>query len=95
MKILFIGDSLIEYFDWAARFRLHGVFNLGIGGETVEGLYRRLDRVFRTVAAADMIFLMSGINNLSMGDAAFIGTYGKIIDAFAARYPSAKIIIHS
>jgi len=95
MKILFIGDSLIEYFDWAGRFPGHEVYNLGIGGETVEGLYRRLERVFSSMPAADMVFIMSGINNLSMGDTAFVDTYGKLLEAFALQYPSAKIFIHS
>ncbi len=36
-KILFTGDSLIEYFEWAARFPEHRIHNMGWSGETVEG----------------------------------------------------------
>jgi len=37
--ILFIGDSLTEFFDWQKRFPGHKVVNLGSAGETVETLF--------------------------------------------------------
>ncbi|MBA4372956.1 MAG: GDSL family lipase [Thermodesulfovibrio sp.] len=94
-KLLFIGDSLIEFFDWGARFPEHLVHNLGIAGETVDGLARRLDRVLRDLDAVDRVFIMSGINNLAMEDSGFIGTYRGIIRSFAVRYPAARITVQS
>ncbi len=44
-NIVFIGDSLTGYFDWQKRFPDYDVKNLGIGGETVEGLMGRMDRI--------------------------------------------------
>lgn len=94
-RLLFIGDSLIEFFDWALRFPEHTVYNLGIAGETVDGLSRRLDRVLRDLAAVDKVFIMSGINNLAMEDRSFPGTYREIVRSLAARYPSAQIYVQS
>ena len=95
MRLLFIGDSLTEFFDWTSRFQEHAVHNLGIAGETVEGLYRRLPGVCRRVGQADCIFIMSGINNLSMEDKGFIGTYRRIVRDLADCYPSARIFVQS
>jgi hypothetical protein len=38
MNILFLGHSLIEFFDWQKRFPDHLAVNLGKAGESVEGL---------------------------------------------------------
>jgi len=94
-RLLFIGDSLTEFFDWASRFPGHTVYNLGIAGETVDGLFRRLDRVLRNMGMVDRVFLMSGINNLAMEDSSFIGTYRAIVRTLAARYPAAQVIVQS
>ncbi len=94
-RLLFIGDSLIEYFDWALRFPGHTVYNLGIAGETVDGLSRRLDLVKHEIDAVDRVFIMSGINNLAMEDSGFIGTYRGIIRALTCRYPAALITVQS
>ena len=67
-KLLFLGDSLIEYYDWAERFADYDVHNLGIAGETVEGLASRLGRILRELKAPDIVFIMSGINNMAMED---------------------------
>ncbi len=67
MRLLFIGDSLIEYFDWQERFPKNSVYNMGVAGETVEGLYARLQVVYLQLDTPDAIFIMSGINNLAMG----------------------------
>jgi len=94
-RLLFLGDSLIEYFDWAARFPDHDVYNLGIAGETVDGLQRRLRNIFSRVHAADHIFIMSGINNLAMGDEDFIDAYRESVREISSAYPSAAIHIQS
>ena len=95
MRLLFIGDSLMEFFDWQARFQDHAVDNLGIAGETVEGLKARLDRVMGRIAPPDAIFIMSGINNLAMEDRGFIPAYRDIVRRLRQRYPSARIFINS
>jgi lysophospholipase L1-like esterase len=93
--ILFIGDSLIEYFDWEERFPEHEVFNLGISGETVEWLMERIPRIIEKHPKADMIFLQSGINNVAMEDSGFIAEYRKVVERLRAAYPAAKVYITS
>jgi lysophospholipase L1-like esterase len=94
-KLIFIGDSLIAFYDWKRRFSGYLVINMGISGETVDGLYSRLGRVFIEKVIPDYIFIMTGINNLAMDDNNFIQTYRQIINSFLNKYPSSKIFIHS
>ncbi len=95
MNILFIGDSLIEYFDWQQRFPDHKVGNFGNAGESVQGLLSRVMMIGESFADADMIFIMSGINNIAMGDDDFIGFYRVIIERLQSAYPEADIIANS
>lgn len=95
MRLIFLGDSLIEYFDWQERFPEHKVANLGMAGESVEGLLSRVLRVKQSCPEADMIFIMSGINNVAMGDTGFIDFYRVVLERMTSAYPGAKIIVHS
>jgi len=95
MKILFLGDSLIGFFDWQAHFTEHEVVNLGRAGETVEGLLSRIPAIMGKYPPPDLIFIMTGINNVAMEDFGFLGSYGKIIEKLTAAYPRSRIFIHS
>jgi lysophospholipase L1-like esterase len=95
MRLLFIGDSLIEYFDWQERFQKNSVSNMGVAGETVEGLYARLQVLYMQLDTPDAIFIMSGINNLAMGDRKFTTTYRKIVRGLKKQYKSPKIFVQS
>ncbi len=95
MKLLFIGDSLIEFYDWERRFPAQEVFNYGIAGETAEGLLSRLGGILHKVVNPDNVFIMTGINNMAMGERDFHGTYRKIIGLIKAKSPSSKIFVHS
>ena len=65
--LVFIGDSLTQWGDWERRFPGYQVTNLGISGETVEGLLARRARIRARIENPDVIFLMTGINNLATG----------------------------
>ncbi len=95
MRLLFIGDSLIEFYDWQQRFPGHEVFNFGIAGETVEGLFARLLGVFEKVRDPDFVFIMTGINNMAMGDRGFPETYRNIIGRIKTKSLSSKIFVQS
>jgi lysophospholipase L1-like esterase len=95
MDILFIGHSLIEFFDWQERFPLHRVANLGVAGESVEGLLSRVEKIIKKHPAAQLIFVMSGINNIAMEDFEFFSSYKKIIERLSTAYPRAQIFINS
>jgi lysophospholipase L1-like esterase len=94
MKLLFIGDSLIEHFDWQERYPKDAVYNLGISGESVEGLYSRIEVIYKQVDQTEAIFIMTGINNLAAGDRNFIPVYRKIVRKLKSHYDS-KIFVHS
>ena len=97
--LVFIGDSLTEFFDWQGRFPAYRVFNLGVAGETVEGLLGRMDRILRVVQnagrAPDVIFVMTGINNVAMEDYEITGGYRQVITAIAAAFGKSKLVIQS
>jgi len=95
MKILFIGHSLIEFFNWQERFPAEKVVNLGVAGETARGLLARIDSIAETFSSADMIFLMTGLNDVAMEDTTFIDTYRDIVERLKTVYPNAIIYIHS
>ena len=95
MRLLFIGDSLIEYFNWQEQFQKNLVYNMGVAGETAEGLYARLEVVYSQVEEPDAVFIMAGINNLAMGDRKFVATYHKIVRSLKERYPSSRIFVQS
>ncbi|MEW6108759.1 MAG: GDSL-type esterase/lipase family protein [Nitrospirota bacterium] len=95
MRILFIGHSLVEFFDWQRRFPSHSALNLGVAGETVEGLLSRLENVMNSHPSADLIVLMTGLNNIAMDDFGFFGSYKKIIQRLSNAYPKARIAVNS
>jgi len=66
MRICFVGDSLIEYFDWQARYPRHEVLNLGISGETAQELLGRIAQL--PLAGSDWLVLMTGTNDILMGN---------------------------
>ena len=78
-KFLFIGDSLIQFFNWQERFPDKNIFNYGIAGETAEGLLARLPNIINQVQSPALVMIMTGINNLSMEDYGFLFSYKKII----------------
>lgn len=94
-KILFIGDSLTEFYDWEERFPRYKVFNLGISGERVEELYDRLPRVFSKINEIDYVFIMTGINNIAMEDFNIISSYKNIVKDMTEYYNKATLVIQS
>ena len=94
-RLVFIGDSLTEYFDWQDRFKDYQVLNLGISGETVEGLLGRLEGIVKIINNPDFIFIMTGINNIAMEDFDITKTYGRIIERLSKDFNDSRIVIQS
>jgi lysophospholipase L1-like esterase len=94
-KLLFLGDSLIEFFDWQSRFPEHRVYNLGVAGETVEGLLSRIYGIVQYLEKPDFIFIMTGINNVAMEHLDFIRSYRSIIGILVNAFPGSRIYIHN
>ena len=94
-QFLFIGDSLIEFFNWHRRFQNDQVYNFGSAGETAEGLFARLPGIIRRVQPPNLVMIMTGTNNIAMEDYGFLLTYEKIIGLLQKNYPRATIVMTS
>ncbi len=94
-NLTFIGDSLTEFYDWQERFPEYRVTNLGVAGETVEGLLDRLDRVRSRINNPDIIFIMTGINNIAMERYDITETYREIVRRLTAWFKHSKIVVQS
>lgn len=64
--IVFAGDSLIQEFPLEEFFPAHRVYNRGIGGDTTQGLLRRLDDSVLPIKPR-LVFLLIGTNDLAFG----------------------------
>ncbi len=97
--LVFIGDSLTEYFDWQNRFPASEVLTLGVSGETVEGLLVRVDRIIPAIQKGgrnpDFIFVMTGINNIAMEDYEIMAGYKAVVTAIAGSFSKSKLVIQS
>jgi lysophospholipase L1-like esterase len=94
-SIVFIGDSLTEWFDWQGRFPDYHVLNLGISGEPVEGLLARRARIRAALDNPDYLFLMTGINNIAMEQYDITRPYQEIVRNLTTWYKRSKIVIQS
>ena len=93
--LVFIGDSLTEWYDWQDRFPSHRVLNLGISGETVEELLGRRDRIRSRVDSPDVIYLMTGINNILSERYDITGPCREIVRNLTTWYKGAKVVVQS
>lgn len=93
--VVFLGDSLTEFFDWQGRFPAYQVINLGTAGETVEALLGRMERVRSSIDRPDFIFLMTGINNIAMEDHDIIGPYKTILTELGSSFQGTVIVVQS
>lgn len=92
--IVMLGDSLIEGNDWQSAFPRVSIANRGIGGDTTEGMLRRLETVRKLKPSK--VFLMAGINDLSWYGrpvAEVFQRYTRLIDAL--RQGGAQVYVQS
>ncbi|MFJ4296992.1 GDSL-type esterase/lipase family protein [Curtobacterium sp. NPDC089689] len=59
--VLFLGDSITEAGDWENRLPSERTLNLGVGGDTTDGVLARLDEV--VAAEPEVIVLLIGTND--------------------------------
>lgn len=94
-KIVFIGDSLTEAFDWQSRFPAYEVHNLGLSGEPVDGLINRVLEGYLSESKPDILFVMTGINNLWRGDHDILERYESLLSALFRTLPETRIVVQS
>lgn len=93
--LAFIGDSLTQWFDWQRRFPDHIVTNLGISGETVEGLLDRRELIRSSIENPDYIFLMTGINNIANGQHDIFVPFHEIVRNLTTWYKKSTVVVQS
>ncbi|WP_291055988.1 GDSL-type esterase/lipase family protein [Herbiconiux sp.] len=94
-KTVFVGDSLTEGGRWQDWFPGDETVNLGVGGDTTEGLIERLD----TVAAEDpdTVVLLIGTNDIANRRAVeqIVRNIETILVTLRADSPDARILVQS
>ena len=93
--LVFIGDSLTEWYNWKVRFPSFRVMNLGISGETVEELLVRRDHIRERIKDPDIIFLMTGINNILSERYDIIIPYRELVRNLTTWYKGATVVVQS
>jgi lysophospholipase L1-like esterase len=71
------------------------VTNLGISGETVEGLLARRERIRTQIDNPDFIFLMTGINNIATGQYDIVPPYREIVRNLTTWYTQSTVVVQS
>ncbi|MDH5299558.1 MAG: GDSL-type esterase/lipase family protein [Desulfobulbaceae bacterium] len=94
-NLFFVGDSLIEFYDWQPLFPGHRVSNLGRAGDTVRELMERLPAILTLAPPPDWLLMMIGTNNVCMEDFAFLPDYETLITRIRNRLPHAALTVNS
>lgn len=89
--IVFFGDSLTYYGDFSSVFPDKVVCNLGLRGDTIQGMIDRVQLV--SMLAPKVIFLMAGINDIASSSfEKFVMHYELLIKRLLEVAPSTVII---
>lgn len=92
--IVFFGDSLTYYGDFASVFPNMAVCNLGLRGDTIQGMIDRVEQV--QVLQPKLVFLMAGINDVNnIPTDEFELLYNCLLEAIIQRLPKVTLIVQS
>lgn len=92
--IVFFGDSLTYYGDFASVFPNKVVCNLGLRGDTIQGLMDRVEQV--KLLQPKQVFLMAGINDVVHVSANEFGVlYNRLLDAILQVLPEVTIVVQT
>jgi hypothetical protein len=91
--VVFLGDSITNAGRWSELFPLEKVANRGIGGDTSEGILKRVDQVIDLNPAS--VYLMFGINDIARGteNSEIFSNYKNII--YKLQNSGIKVIVQS
>lgn len=83
--VVFIGDSITNRAEWGVLFPSQNIANLGLDGESTDGVLKRMDSIYATNARK--AFIMIGINDFLDGAEVndVIENYRKIINELVAQ----------
>jgi len=93
--IVFLGNSITHWGDWAELLQCSRVKNRGIAGDISYGILGRLDELIEEKPAK--IFIMIGVNDIGrkIPLAATLNNYEKIINKLRSALPATVIYIQS
>ena len=78
--VVFLGDSLTFYGNFSQVFPGKVVCNLGLRGDTIEGMIDRVEQV--KILSPKAVFLMAGINNAGSFDGK---VFGELFDSLLTK----------
>lgn len=92
--IVFLGDSLTYYGDFSTVFPDKVVCNLGLRGDTIDGIINRVGQVL--IMQPEEIYLMAGINDVANSSVMEFETkYSTLISRLIQTLPHTKITVQS
>ena len=92
--IVFFGDSLTYYGDFASVFPGKVVCNLGLRGDTIRGMIDRVEQV--KMLEPKQVFLMAGINDVGVKDViSFKEDYLILIKSLIKILPKESLVVQS
>ena len=95
IKLLMLGDSLVEWGDWARHLPEIVVVNRGIAGEMTEELSARLMDEIESCPDPDAVLIQSGTNNLLFGYRLFPAILTTMLQRLRLCYPDTPLIVNS
>lgn len=92
--IIFLGNSITAYCEWAELLANPRIKNRGIPGDATDGVLGRLDPIM--AAEPSQIFLMIGINDLLFHPRTrVVENYKKIVQKIRAQGPTTTLYLQS
>lgn len=93
--IVFLGNSITDYFEWNEYFGKQHIRNRGISGDITFGVLERLETIIE--GKPQKIFILIGTNDVARDIPAniIIGNIEKMIDRITAGSPKTKIYLHT
>lgn len=92
--IVFFGDSLTYYGDFSSVFPDKVVCNLGLRGDTIQGMIERVEHV--KMLEPKQVFLMAGINDVANCSVEyFLKQYESLVIKLKEQVLSACIVVQS
>ena len=87
IRLLMLGDSLVEWGDWERFLPGVAVINRGIAGEMTDELAVRLGEEIEDCPDPDAVLIESGTNNLLFGDLFFPFILQSMVPRLRLAYP--------
>ncbi len=94
-SIVFLGDSLTEWFNLQEYFKRNNLVNRGVAGDITDGVLYRMGEI--TNATPGEIYLMIGINDVFQGYPVeqIVRNLKTIIDRILEESPGTKLSVQS